>query len=113
MVYPVGMDQHLPFDLPEFMLSHFNRVDFGGNLFEQWPAGIRFEIGISQVSRATKLYEFLFAEATQCILVSQDWVTDRGLARRTRLFRTPGIFLSEPFHFDPPKSRPSVRRLID
>jgi hypothetical protein len=51
------MRDHKPFNLPEFMLSHFNRVDFGGNLFDQWPVGLRFEIGIKQVSRAAKLYE--------------------------------------------------------
>jgi hypothetical protein len=49
------------FNLPAFMLSYFNRVDLGGNLFNQWPVGIRFEIGIEQVSRAAKLYEFVFA----------------------------------------------------
>lgn len=41
----------MSFDLPEFMFSHFNRMDFGGDLFEQWPVRIRFEIGIKQIDR--------------------------------------------------------------
>jgi hypothetical protein len=94
------MEQCEPFSLPEFMLSHFNGVDFGGDLFEQWPVGIRYEIGIKQVSRAAKLYDFAFTKAVDCILVSQDWNTDGSLAKRyTSLFMTPGIFPSEPSQF--------------
>ncbi len=79
------------------MFSRFNRVDFGGDLFAQWPIGIRFEIGIEQVSRATKLYGFAFAKAENCILVSQDWTEGVEIApRSTPLFKTPGIFPSEP-----------------
>jgi hypothetical protein len=81
------------FDLPAFMLSYFNRVDFGGDLFNQRPVGIRFEIGIEQVSRAAKLYEFVFVKADDCILVSQDWtVGEEIVSRSTPLFATPGIF---------------------
>jgi hypothetical protein len=94
------MDQNASFILPEFMFSHFNRVDFGGNLFEQWPVGIRFEIGIEQVSRAVKLFELTFSKTNDCILVSQDWKQNRRLAKRfTPLFKTPGIFPSEPSLF--------------
>jgi hypothetical protein len=94
------MMDHKPFNLPEFMLSHFNRVDFGGNLFDQWPVGLRFEIGIKQVPRAAKLYEVAFAKAEDCIPVSQDWIPDGGLAKRyTPLFATPGIFTYEPSQF--------------
>src|SRR5580698_2542445 len=85
------------FNLPAFMLSYFNRVDLGGNLFNQWPVGIRFEIGIEQVSRAAKHYEFFFAEADDCVLVSQDWAKDQEIVRcSTPLFATPGILASEP-----------------
>jgi hypothetical protein len=87
------MELCAPFNLPEFMFSHFNRVDFGGDLFSQWPVGIRFEIGISQVYRAARLYELAFAKAENCILVSQDWMEGTEIARRaTPLFNTPGIF---------------------
>jgi hypothetical protein len=86
-----------PFDLPAFMLSHFNRVDFGGDLFNQWPVGIRFEIGIEQVSRAAKLYEFVFAKADDCILVSQDTTMGEEIVSRSKpLFATPGILPSDP-----------------
>ena len=85
------MANHDPFNLPEFMLSHFNRVDFGGDLFNQWSVGIRFEIGIEQVSRAAKLYEFVFAKADDCILVSQDWNMGEEIVSRSKpLFATPG-----------------------
>jgi hypothetical protein len=81
------------FNLSEFMFSHFNRVDFGGDLFGQWPVGIRFEIGISQVYRASRLYELAFAKAANCILVSQEWMEGTEIARRaTPLFSTQGIF---------------------
>jgi hypothetical protein len=94
------MDHNAPFNLSEFMFSHFCRVDFGGNLFGQWPVGIRFEIGIEQISRAVKLFEFTFDKAKDCILVSQDWKLDARLAKRfTPLFKTPGIFTSEPSQF--------------
>lgn len=100
MNYPFRMANHDPFNLPEFMLSRFNRVDFGGDLFDQWPVGIRFEIGINQVSRAAKLYEFAFAKAEDCILFSEDWITDGTLAKPcTPLFRTPGIFPREASQF--------------
>jgi hypothetical protein len=85
-----------PFDLPAFMLSNFPGVDFGGNLFGQRPTGMRFEIGIEQVSRATKLFEFLFSDAPDCVLVSQDWILEEGQKElregSTSLFQTPGIF---------------------
>jgi len=94
------MEHPALFNLPEFMFSHFNRVDFGGDLFQQWPVGIRFEIGIEQVSRAVKLFDFAFAKSEAIILVSQDWILDRSLARCfTTLFKTPGVFLSEPAEF--------------
>jgi len=97
MNYSFGMANSVPFDLPAFMLSHFNRVDFGGNLFNQWPVGIRFEIGIEQVSRAAKLYEFVFAKRDDCILVSQDWTMGEEIvSRSTPLFTTPGILASDP-----------------
>jgi hypothetical protein len=72
----------VPFDLSEFLFSHFNRVDFGGDLFEQWPVGIRYEIGIKQIDRAAQLFNFAFARSQDCILVSQDWIVDRTLANR-------------------------------
>jgi hypothetical protein len=84
------------FDLPAFMLSHFNRVDFGGDLFNQWPVGIRFKIGIEEVLRAVRLYEFVFATADECVLVSQDWTMGEEIvSRSTPLFATPGIVASE------------------
>jgi Domain of unknown function (DUF3885) len=98
------MGHHVAFNLPEFMFSHFNRVDFGGDLFGQWPVGIRFEIGIEQVSRVTRLYELAFAKARDLILVSQDWREGGEIVRlSTPLFKTPGIFpieLSELLTFD-------------
>jgi hypothetical protein len=100
MTYPFRMKISDPFNLPEFMLSHFNRVDFGGSLFGQWPVGIRFDIGLEQVSRAVKLYEFTFGKAEDCILVSQEGSLDATLAERsTPLFRTPGVFTYTPSHF--------------
>jgi hypothetical protein len=93
------MTSAVPFDLPEFMFSHFGRVDFGGDLFEQWPVGIRFEIGIRQVDRAAQLFNFAFTRAQACVLVSQDWVVDENSERFTPLFKTRGIFRAEPqFH---------------
>lgn len=93
------MDRGTLFDLPEFMLSRFNRVDFGGNLFGQWPVGIRFEIGIKELQRAADLFNFVFANREECILVSQDWKTDGDIAKHfSPLFKTPGIFPSEPPH---------------
>lgn len=84
-----------PFNLPEFMFSYFGRVDFGGDLFAQWPIGIRFDIGLERVSRAVELYEFTFGSAESCILVSQDWPSEHPLpARFTPLFETAGIFPS-------------------
>jgi len=91
------MEHHVAFNLSDFMFSHFNRVDFGGDLFGQWPIGIRFEIGIERVSRATKLYEFVFAKAESLILVSQDWKEGEEMVRSsTPLFETPDIFRIEP-----------------
>ncbi len=108
------MEQYEPFNLPEFMLSHFNRVDFGGDLFKQWPVGIRFEIGIKQVSRAAKLYDFAFAKAIDCVLISQDWINDESLAKHyTPLFMTPGIFPSEPSQFQTVEVSPFDETRID
>lgn len=88
------------FNLPEFMFTYFNRVDFGGNLFGQWPMEIRFDIGSERVTRAVKLYEFTFANAEDFILVSQDWLSDNSLTRGfTPLFETPSIFPSAPSSF--------------
>lgn len=87
------MTLYAPFSLPEFMFAHFSRVDFGGDLFGQWPVGIRFEIGINHVYRAARIYESAFAGAETCILVSQDWMATTEIARpSTTLFSTPGIF---------------------
>ncbi|HEY2468544.1 MAG TPA: DUF3885 domain-containing protein [Terracidiphilus sp.] len=87
----------MPFDLPQFMFAHFNRVDFGGDLFGQWPFGIRFEIGFKQVDRAEETFHAAFAKETDCVLVSQDWDTGISPATKfTQLFATPGIFPIEP-----------------
>lgn len=100
VIYPISMKDLSAFDLPEFMLAHFGRVDFGGDLFGQWPVGIRFEIGIERVSRAAKIYEFAFASAQECVLASTDWTEGTEMSRRsTPLFETPGIFPSEPMQF--------------
>jgi Domain of unknown function (DUF3885) len=88
-----------PFDLPAFMLSNFPSVDFGGNLFAQRPTGMRFEIGIEQVSRATELFDFLLSDAPEFVLISQDWILENGVEDickpSTLLFETAGIFSSE------------------
>src|SRR5665213_2226716 len=89
------MENLRPFDLPQFMFSHFPCVDFGGDLFGQWPVGIRFEIGLEQVSRAIEIHEFIFGDADNCVLVSQDWSSDNvdiRADRNTPLFLTPGVF---------------------
>lgn len=100
MDYPFSVTFAVLFDLSEFMFSHFNRVDFGGDSFEQWPVGIRFEIGRKQVDRAAQLFNFAFTEAQACVLVSQDWIVDGNAAERcTPLFKTPGIFQTEPTQF--------------
>lgn len=100
VVYPFWMENYAPFNLPEFMLAHFGRVDFGGDLFGQWPVGIRFEIGIEQVSRAAKMYESAFANAQECVLVSTDWTEGTEMSgRSTPLFETSGIFPNEPMQF--------------
>ncbi len=83
------------------MFSRFGRVDFGGDLFGQWPVGIRFDIGLQHVSRAVELHEFAFGNSYDCILVSQDWSSDLPLGDRlTPLFRTPDIFPHAPSHFE-------------
>lgn len=47
-----------------------------------------------------KLYEVAFAKAEDCILVSEDWIPDGGLAKRySPLFATPGIFTYETSQF--------------
>jgi hypothetical protein len=75
------------------MFANFPRVDFGGDMFGQWPVGIRFEIGLDWVSRATSLCEFMFGDSESCVLVSQDWPSVEGHPDRfTPLFSTPGIF---------------------
>ena len=95
------MEQHPLFNLPEFMFSHFSGVDLDGDLFGQWPVGIRFEIGIDHVSRASRLFDFLFAKAEDCILVSQDWTEGIEIVKScTPLFATPGIFPSELSQFE-------------
>lgn len=99
------MDADDSFDLPRFMLANFPRVDFGGNLFGQWPVGIRFEIGLDQLARATTLYESMFGTGEDCVLVSQDWPSDEGPPERfTPLFLTPGIF---------PDVRPAQLQTVD
>lgn len=79
------------------MASRFSRVELDGNLFEQWPVGLRFEIGIEHVSRAAELYKNIFEGEEDCVLVAQDWSpADSLLHGRTSLFETPGIILVEP-----------------
>jgi hypothetical protein len=97
LIYPCHVKEDLAFDLLEFMASHFSRVELDGNLFEQWPAGLRFEIGIEHVSRAAELYKNIFEGEEDCVLVAQDWSpADSLLHGRTPLFQTPGIILVEP-----------------
>jgi hypothetical protein len=80
------------FDLPRFMLANFPRVDFGWDLFDQWPVGIRFEIGLDQIARVTNIHEFIFGSSEDCVLVSQDWPSDYGRPERfTPLFSRLGI----------------------
>lgn len=87
------METTRSFDLPRFMFANFPRVALGGDIFGQWPVGIRFEIGLDWVSRATSLCEFLFGDAESCVLVAQNWPSDeRHPDRFTPLFSTPGIF---------------------
>ncbi len=93
--YPSLMDVCRPFDLLAFMLANFCRVDFGGDLLGQWPAGIRFDTGITQVSRAVDLFRFLFESAKSCLVISGEWPTATQRTG-TPLFETPGIFSQPP-----------------
>ena len=86
------------FDLPGFMFSHFNRVDFGGDLFSQSPAGIRFDIGFEHVYRAVELFHFAIPAEHACIVAAQDWTLDGTLHKRyTPLFEMKGIFRPETY----------------
>jgi hypothetical protein len=104
VVYSLIMGIGEPFNLPAFMLSNFPGVDFGGDLFGQRPTGIRFEIGIEQVSRAARIYDFVLSDTSEFILISQDWILEEGVEDickpSTRLFQTPGIFSSEPLQLE-------------
>jgi hypothetical protein len=97
--YSLEVNCTVPFDLPEFMFSQFNRVDFGGNLFGQWPVGIRFEIGIKQVDRVAQLFNFVFGKSNDFVLVSQDWEIDGTATEQFSLFETQGIFYTQPAQF--------------
>jgi hypothetical protein len=76
------------------MFSRFAGVEFGGDLFSQWPVGLRFEVGLEQVWRAAEIHEFIHGRSEDCILISQDWLTgDADICgeRCTPLFSTPGV----------------------
>jgi len=53
------------FDRPGFMFSCFGRVHLGRDLFSQWPADLRFEIGLESVSRAAATRGFIFSGAVK------------------------------------------------
>ena len=90
------------FDLPRFMFSRFAGVEFGGDLFSQWPVGLRFEVGLEHVWRAAEIHEFIHRRSEDCILISQDWLSgdaDIWEERCTPLFSTPGVLPSAPPQF--------------
>ena len=85
-----------PFDLATYLREKFPSLTLGEGLFYRWPIGLRFELGLEDFrERATKLYEFVFTQRDDCVIVSQDWrleISHEARKRYSQVFSLPGTF---------------------
>jgi hypothetical protein len=88
------MNCEYEFDLKVKLERSFPGLSLGGNLIDQWAIGVRFNIGLSEVSRAVSIYDALFRDADSVVLINEDSSWEADPARWHKLFSLPGLFSS-------------------
>jgi len=84
------------FDLKSSLEILFPGLSLAGNLFQQWPIGLRFNIGLSEIDRAVLIFNAIFRDADAIVLFSEDSTWEADPTRWYELFSLPGLFcLSE------------------
>jgi hypothetical protein len=89
------------FDLKSSLERLFPGLSLGGDLFDQWPTGLRFNIGLSEIDRAVLIFNAVFRDAEAIVLLNEDSSWEADPARWYELFSLPGLLRSS--------ERPPVR----
>jgi hypothetical protein len=84
------------FDLFGYMDQEFPGFEFGGDVLARWTLGLRFNIGLDYVDRATRIYEQAFQNTADIVLISQDWEWDADPNRWYSLFSLARLFRATP-----------------
>jgi hypothetical protein len=94
--YGFGMKSDDEFDLKSSLEISFPGLSLAGNLFQQWPVGLRFNIGLSEIDRAVLIFNAIFRDADTIVLLSEDSTWEADPTRWYELFSLPGLLcLSE------------------
>jgi len=79
------------FDLKSSLERLFPGLSLGGNLFDQWPIGLRFNIGLSEIDRAVLIFNAVFRDAEAIVLLNEDSSWEADPTRWYELFSLPGL----------------------
>jgi len=88
------MEQEQTFDLRAYLDGEFPGFSFGGGVLDQWTLGLKFDIGLEHLDRVVKIFEQAFGEASELILIGEDWLWDSDPDRWYSLFSLPGLIRS-------------------
>jgi hypothetical protein len=82
------------FDLKSSLDRSFPNLSLGGDLFFQGPFGVKVDIGLTHIDRATTIFHAVFQQAKEVVLFSEDSSWEADPKRWYELFALPGLLRS-------------------
>ena len=82
------------FDLRSGLEKLFPNLSLRGDILHQGPFGVKFDIGITHIDRATAIFYASFRQAGEVVLLSEDASWEDDIPRWYELFALPGLLHS-------------------
>jgi Domain of unknown function (DUF3885) len=79
------------FDLKSALDKLFPNLSLGGEILHQGPFGVKFEIGLTRIDRAVMIFNGVFQQAEEVVLLSEDLSWQADTKRWYELFALPGL----------------------
>jgi hypothetical protein len=82
------------FDLRSGLEKLIPNLSLRGDILHQGPFGVKFDIGLTHIDRATAIFNANFRQAGEVVLLSEDSSWEDDIPRWYELFALPGLLHS-------------------
>jgi Domain of unknown function (DUF3885) len=82
------------FDLKSGLDKLFPNLSLRGEILHQGPFGVKFDIGLTHIDRAVTIFNAVFQQAEEIVLLGEDSSWQADTKRRYEVFALPGLLHS-------------------